>query len=188
MRLGSKVAVIAFLTLWGTMARAQLKDMPSQAEFDPILENAENKLKGFVATLTEFRAEAAALNEQMLTDDLESIRELQQAIQMTRSTGNGGANKGLNMQRLVLVLGGFDDATLEAATWKSLAELRVCEQMIQHESPSRYEQFGTRLAMDLQLLREVGRQLFHPTLRMARATDEILLMALSDSESKSKPK
>ncbi len=187
MRLENKVAVFAFLTLWGTMAQSQVKDMPSQAEFEPILENAETKLKSFVATLTQFRAEAAALDAQRLNDDLKSFRELLQVIQATRVTGDGAANRGINMGRLVLILGGFDDVALEAAMWKSVAELHMCQMLIQHQNPSRYDQFSTRLTMDLQVLREVGRQLFHPTLRMADAADTILLI-MSDSESKNKPK
>ena len=187
MRLENKVAVVAFLTLWGTMAKAQVKDMPSQAEFDPILENAETKLTSVVATLTEFRAEAAALDAEILDVDLKSFGELLRVIQVTRVTGDSSTNKGVNMERLVAVMGGFDDVALEAATWKSLAELHMCQLLIQHQNPSRYDQFSTRLAMHLQVLREVGGQLLHPTLRMARAADQILLM-LVDSESKSKPK
>jgi len=51
--------VFGCLILLCAPAPALLKDMPSQAEFDPILENADKKLKDFVATLTEFRIEAA---------------------------------------------------------------------------------------------------------------------------------
>ncbi len=46
--------------------------MPSEAEFDPILENADSKLKGFLATLTEFRVEAAAMDQERL--DMATVR------------------------------------------------------------------------------------------------------------------
>lgn len=55
------------------------------------------------------------------------------------------------------------------------------------ESLSRYDQFRTQLAMNLAVLREVGRQLFYPTIRMADAVDEIML-AIADATSKGKPK
>ncbi|HEV2021043.1 MAG TPA: hypothetical protein VGQ94_00790 [Terriglobales bacterium] len=164
-------------------AQAQLKEMPSQAEFDPILDNADSKLKAFVATLTEFRVEAAAMDKERLDTDLKDIRRLQQMIQATKS-GTKGRN-GINMQRLVVVLGGIDDFALEAATWKSLAELRMCQLMTLHQDPSHYDQFGVRVTMNLQMLREVGGQLFHPTLRMAVATDEIMF-AVGDAASKGK--
>jgi len=61
-------------------------------------------------------------------------------------------------------------------------------QMVQHKDPSRYDLFSTGLAMDLQLLREVGLQLFNPAVRAANAVDQILLLALGDAASKSKPK
>jgi hypothetical protein len=63
--------------------------MPSQAEFDPILENADKKLKDFVATLTEFRVEAAALDQARLNDDLNAAKQIQQMIHSTHS-GSGG--------------------------------------------------------------------------------------------------
>jgi len=179
--------MLACFLLLGTLAQAQVKDMPSQAEFDPILENADTKLKGFIATLTEFRVEATTMDRQRLDEDLKVLTELRKLIQVTHSGGNGGKNKGINMGRLVLILSGLDDAALEAATFKNGAELQMCQQLIQHKDPSRYDLFGTKLAMDLQLLREVGRQLFYPTVRMADAADEILL-TLGDAASKSKAK
>jgi hypothetical protein len=172
--------------LLGTVAQAQLKDMPSPAEFAPILENADSKLKAFLATLTEFRAEAAAMDRERLDTDLKDFQALRELVQTTRS-GSKSGSKGINMQRLVMILGGFDDAAVEAATWKSLAELHMCQRMVQQQDPSRYDQFGMRVAMHLQLLREIGRQLFHPTLRMATAADEIIL-GLVDAASKSEAK
>jgi len=180
--------MFACFLLLGTLAQAQIKDMPSQAEFDPILENADTKLEGFIATLTKFRVEAADLDRETLDKDLEDLRALRKLIQVTRSDVNGGGkNKGINIGRLVIVLGGLDDAALEAAKFKNGAELQMCQQLTQGKDPSRYDLFSTQLAMELQLLREVGRQLFHPTVRMADAADQILL-ALGDAASKSKAK
>lgn len=186
MRLSNRLGILACLILLGTPAQAQLKDMPSQAEFDPILENADSKLKEFVATLTEFRVEAAAMDRERLDTDLKDFQALRELIQTTRSGSNNGP-KGINMQRLVMILSGLDDAALEAATWKSGAELQMCKQLLQHRDPSRYDQFGTRAAMNLQMLSEVGRQFFHPTLRMATAADEVIL-GLVDAASRSKAK
>jgi hypothetical protein len=171
--------------LLGAPARAQLKDMPSQAEFDPILENADQKLRDFVATLAEFRVEADALDRERLNTDLKSIKQLQEMIQITHA--GAAKNSGVNMQRLVAILAGLDDMALDASIWKSLAELRMCQQLVQHQNPSRYDQFGIRVTMNSEMLREVGGQLLHPTLRMASVADEIMLM-LSDASSKAKPK
>lgn len=173
MRAWKKLAMLALVVLVGTITQAQLKDMPSQAEFDPILENADDKLKGLVATLTEFRVEAAALDRQRLDNNLRESRRIQEAIQATKSGANG--HNGISMSRLVGVLSSIDDFTVEAATWKSLAELRVCELVIAHQDASRYKQFTIRMAMSLQMLQDVGDQMFHPTLRMAVALDEVVL-------------
>jgi len=186
MRLCNRLAIFACVMLLGTVAQAQLKDMPSQAEFDPILENADSKLKEFLATLTEFRAEAAAMGRERLDKDLKDIQALRQVIQVTRSS-SGADGHGINMERLVAILSALDDLALEATIWKSLAELRMCQQLIQHQNPSRYDQFGVRAAMNLQMLHEVGGQVLHPTLRMAPAADEIIL-GLVDAASKSKAK
>jgi hypothetical protein len=185
MRLSNRLGIFACLILLGTPAQAQLKDMPSQAEFDPILENADKKLKDFVATLTEFRIEAAAMDRERLDEDLKSVKQLQQMIQITHS-GTGG-NKGANMQRLAGIVFGLDDMALDAGTWKSLAELRMCQHLLQHQNPTRFDQFGIRVTMNLQMLREVGGQLLHPTLRMAAAADEIVL-GLVDAAPKSEAK
>lgn len=183
MRPSNRLVIFFCIILWSTPVRAQLKDMPSQAEFDPILENADKKLKGFVATLMEYRVEAAALDRERLTTDLNAVKQIQQMIQSAHS----GENKGINMQRLVGILSGLDDMALDAATWKSLAELRMCQLIVQKQNPGRYDQLGTRVAMNSEMLREVGGQLSHPTFRMASAADEIML-ALSDEASKSKQK
>jgi hypothetical protein len=183
MRCSNRLMGVAFLIMLGTPAQAQVNDMPSQAELDPILENADKKLKDFVATLTEFRVEAGALDRERLDTDLKSIQQLQKMIQITHA--GTGENKGMSMQRLVAILAGLDDMALDAATWKSLAELRMCQLLVQHQSPTRYDQFGIRVTMNSEMLREVGGQLFHPAFRMASAADEIML---SDAQSKTKPK
>ncbi len=186
MRLSNRLMIFAFLILLGAPAQAQLKDMPSQAEFDPILENADKKLKDFIATLTEFQVEAA-MDPERLDTDLKAIRQLQQMIQVAHSGSR--ENKGINMLRLVGILAGLDDMALDAATWKSLAELQMCQQLIQHQNPSRYDQFGIRAAMNSQMLHEVGGQMLHPTLRMAAAADEIILAVVDEaSKSKGKPR
>ncbi len=183
MKLSNRFATLAFFIVLGAPAQAQLKDMPSQAEFDPILENADKKLKDFVSTLTQFRIEAVSLDQERLDVDLKSIQQLQEMIQVTHA----GENKGVNMQRLVGILAGLDDMALDAATWEFIAELRMCQQLAQHQDPARYDQFGIRVTMNSEMLREVGGQLFHPTFRAAAAADEIILM-LSDAGSKTKPK
>ena len=187
MKQATRLAILACLVTFGTPAQAQVKDMPSQAEFDPILENADTKLKSLLATLTEFRGEANGMDHERYDEDLKTFGELRKLIQVTRANGGRDANRGINMGRLVIILGGVDDAALEAATWKNGAELQMCQLMMQHQDPSRYDQMGTQLAMDLQALREVGRQLFHPTVRMADAFDEILL-TLGNAGSRGQPK
>jgi hypothetical protein len=181
------ILAVACLFMLGTQARAQVKDMPSQAELDPILENVDNKLKDLITTLTEFRVEAVAMDRERLDKDLEDFRKVRKVTQLTSADGNSATNRGINMERLVLILGGLDDATLEAAIWKNLADLKMCMQMIQQQDPSRYKQFSTQMAMELGLLHEVGRQLLSPTLRMADAADEIML-AIADAASKGQPK
>jgi hypothetical protein len=178
MRLSKPVAFLSLLLVCFNSAKAQLKDMPSQAEIDPILESAEGKLKDFEATLTEFKPEAVVIGRDKLDKDLKGIR---QTISMIQSAHSGGHNRGINIQRLVGILAAFDDISLDASEWKSLAELTMCEDVIQHRDPSRYDKFATRVTMNLQLLREVGGELFHPTFRAAGAADEIMLAFIQTS-------
>jgi hypothetical protein len=192
MRLSNTLALFVLLFVCGNSAEAQLKDMPSQAEFNPILENADKKLKDFASTLTQFRSEAASLDQERLDTDLKSVQTLREMIQVTSAPaeptreGDGG-KKGINMVRLVGILVGLDDMALDAATWKSLAELKMCQQLVQRQDPAHYDQFSTRVTMNVEMLREVSGQLFHPTFRAAAAADEIMLM-LSDAASKTQPK
>jgi hypothetical protein len=48
MKHSARLVIFSCLVLVGSRAQAQVKDMPSQAEFDPILENADTKLQGLV--------------------------------------------------------------------------------------------------------------------------------------------
>ncbi len=167
------VILITTLLLFGTLGYGQVKDLPSQAELDPILENLNTKLKDFAATLTDFKPEATTLDRDRLTEDLESIKRLQEMVRVTHS-GRQGNQNGLNMRRLVGLLSGVDDMAIEASIWKNLAELKMSMEVISHRDPQRYSAFAVRLNTNLQLLREVGAQLFHPTFRLAVAADEVI--------------
>lgn len=185
MRPTNKLGIFAVLILIAAPARAQIKDMPSQAELDPILENADSKVGDFIATLTKFRVEASAMDPERLEKDLKDFNNLREMIRVAES---GPTNRnGINMQRLLGILTGVDDAALEAARWKNGAELYMCQQLLKRQNTSRYDLFSTGLAINLDMLREVGGQIFHPTFRLAGAADELVL-ALTESESKSKPK
>jgi hypothetical protein len=140
----------------------QIKDMPTQAEFDPILENAESKLKDYLATLTEFRVEAAAINKSKLDEDVNSIRQLRQMIQAAHS---GVGNHGINLTRVYGIVTGLDDVTLDAAAWSALN----LAYMGRGHGGTRNVKFGMRTDMDFSLLKEVSRQMFHPTFRMMAA-------------------
>jgi hypothetical protein len=150
----------------------QIKDMPTQAEFDPILENADSKLKDYLATLTEFRAEATAINESKLNEDLNAIRQLRQMIQVTHS---GVGNHGINLARVYGIVAGLDDVTLDAAAWSALNLAHIG----QGKGGARNIKFGMRTDIDFSLLKEVSRQMFHPTFRMMAAADEIIDMVTS---------
>ena len=107
------VIVVLGLILTGTVAHAQVGDMPSHAELDPILDNADVKLKDFLATLAEFKLEANALDQDRLTDDFKSVQQLREMIRKTHSS-IGVKSSGVNMQRLVGILSGIDDMALDA--------------------------------------------------------------------------
>jgi hypothetical protein len=181
-----RLVVLSFLILLGSDAQAQPKDMPSQTEFDPILENADTTLKDLTTTLTKFHAEAVAMDSERYGEDLRDFAQLRELLKVTSADGGHDPKRGINMGRLVLILSGVDDAAIEAAIWKNAAELQMCQRLIQHQDPSRYDQFSTQMAMDLTRLRDAGRELFHPTVRMADATDEIML-AVANAATKGKP-
>src|ERR1039457_3309692 len=94
------------ISLQVPVTRAQIKDMPSQAEFDPILDSADKKLKDFASTLNEFKSVAAGLDRERLTDDLSSIQEVQNIIRVTHS-GTAQGN-GVNLVRLMGIVTGLD--------------------------------------------------------------------------------
>jgi hypothetical protein len=165
-----RLVIFSCVILVGFPSKAQLRDMPSQTEFDPILENVGKKLKDFASTLSDFRAEAIHEDRDRLDTDLAAIGQAQKAIELAHS--GGGEKTGVNMQRLVAILSMVDDMALDAATWKSLAELRLCQQIIQHQNAGRYQEFGVRVAMNSEMLREVGGQLLHPALRAAAVADD----------------
>ena len=175
-------AVGLLLVGYSVIAVSQIKDIPSQAEFDPILENADSKLRDFQATLSTFRAEASALDEDRLRADLDSIAQLHQMIEITHSSTKA-KNAGFNMQRLIGILSGLDDMALDAATWKSLGELTMCQRLVQQQDASRFDQLSGRATINSQMLREVGGQLLHPTLRLSAAMDQ-MVTKLSDAASK----
>ena len=153
MRHPVRIVVVPLLILLGGQAQAQVKNMPSQAEFDPILESADSSLKDLGAIFAEFHAEAAQLDAKRLDDTLQGIEQTHKVI---ASAHSGPANQGINVQRLVAVLSMFDDDTLNAALWKNEAELKMCQQLAQGQRPDRYDQFSTKLAMQLGVLRESG--------------------------------
>jgi hypothetical protein len=181
MRLNTKLVILVCLALSEIPAYAQVKDMPSQAELDPILENADKKLKDFLDVLTEFGEEARALDGLRLDRNVKEIPEVRKFIRVMHS--GSGEHQGVNMGRLVLVLSAVDDMAFDALIWKSLADIQMCKNMIQKDDPSRYDLFGLRVNTNAQMLREVGGQLFHPTVRMADATDAIML-AIGDAAKK----
>ena len=179
MKLGKRLGIFALLLLVGTAARAQVKDMPSQAEFDPILENADSKVKDFLATLTKYQVIASKIDKERLEKDRHDFGQLREMIQITHS---GPGNHGINLGRIFIIVTNLDDAALEAAVWSDLLTARVCGQ--QNQS---LLYFALAVQTNGGMLREVSNQLFHPALRMADAADEIML-AMADATSKGEPK
>lgn len=186
MKLFPPLVVLGLCFLQAIPVHGQLKDLPSQAEVDPILENADKKLKDFAATLNEFRVEATSLDRERFNDDPNSIKQVQGIIQVAHSGSAEGSN-GVNVQRTLSIMAGLDDMAMDAGTWKELGELQMCKQALQKEDLSRQSLFVERVGMNREMLREGSNQLFHPTFRMASAADEIMLM-LSTAAPKTKPK
>ncbi len=178
MRLINGLGLSACLILMGTPARAQVKDMPSQAEFDPILENADTKVKDFLATLTKYRVEGGEMDGERLEKDLHDFRLLREMIEAAHS---GTGNHGMNLFRIFGVVTALDDAAMEAAVWSNLLTARVCGP---HKQSLVY--FALAIQENGGMLREVSNQLSHPAFRLMGAADEIL-RALADTTSKSKP-
>jgi hypothetical protein len=121
----TRLVILSCLLLVGSRAQAQVKDMPSQAEFDPILENADAKVRDFLATLNKYRAEASEIDKERLEKDLHDFAELRGIIAVTHS---GSGNNGINLGRIFGIVASVDDATLEAATWSNLITARVCSE------------------------------------------------------------
>jgi hypothetical protein len=179
MRLRNRLVVFAFLALLGTSAHSQVKDMPSQAELDPILENADSKVKDFLATLTRYRVEASGIDRERLEKDLHDFRQLREMIQAAHS-GTGG--RGMNLERIFGVVVSLDDAAMEAAVWSNLLTARICGQPEQ-----KLIYFALAVQDNGGMLREVSNELSHPAFRLMGAADEIVL-AVADTTSKGKPK
>jgi hypothetical protein len=179
MKQATRLAVFACLIVAGTQAQAQVKDMPSQVELDPVLENADEKVKDFLVTLTNYRAEASKLDNERLEKDLHDFAQLREMIQKAHS---GRGNSGITLGRILGILASLDDATLEAAVWSNLLTAHVCGSQ---EKSMLY--FALAVQTNGGMLREVSGQLFHPALRFANAADEIML-AIADAESKGQPK
>jgi hypothetical protein len=123
MRLQSQLAVAACFLLIGVIAQAQLKDMPSQAEFDPILENADGKVKDFLSTLGKYRVEARDIDNERLEKDLHDFQQLREMIEIAHS---GTGNHGINLKRILVIVTSLDDASMEAAVWSNLLTARIC--------------------------------------------------------------
>jgi hypothetical protein len=152
--------------------------MPSQAEFDPILDNADSKVKDFLATLSRYQAEANEIDKERLEKDLQDFGRLPGMIAVAHS---GTGNHGINLGRIFAIVSSVDDAALEAATWSNLITARGCGQPKQS-----LLYFAMAVHDNGEMLREVSGQLFHPALRMMNAADGIM-SAIADTASKGKP-
>jgi hypothetical protein len=176
-----KITFITFLcvVLAGTRLEAQvrdvpsLKDMPSQAEFDPILDNADNKLKDFIAILTKYRTEASAIDSKRLEKNLRDLEQLRKIIAVTHSgPGNGTGNGGINLVRVFSVVGSVDYVALEAAEWSNLISASMMAATTQSKKQSLFD-FFLAIQMNYQMLRDVSDQLFHPAYRLMAAGDDV---------------
>jgi hypothetical protein len=173
MSLVSRLALFGCLFISCASAHAQVKDMPSQAELDPILENADGKVQDFLATLTKYRAEASEIDKERLEKDLHDFRQLREMIQTAHS---GTENHGMNLVRIFGIVTSLDDAAMEAAVWSNLLTIRIC---------GPHKQSLLLFAMAVQengtMLREVSNQLFHPAFRLMGAADEVMLSLVRDA-------
>jgi hypothetical protein len=157
--------------------QAQIRDIPTQAEFDPILENGDRKLKDFVGTLTKYRVEATALDKERLEKDLHDYQQLREMIEMAHS---GTGRHGINVARIFSIVAGLDDAALDAATWSNLLTAKICGPHQQSDVL-----FALAVQSNAAMLRELSDQLFHPGFRMASAADEVML-AIAQAKPNSK--
>jgi hypothetical protein len=171
------VVFVCFLMLGG-QAKAQVKDMPSQAEFDPILENADSKVKDFLGTLTKYSGEARQINEEKLENDLRDYGTVREMIQRAHS---GTGDHGISFSRVFSIVASLDDAAIEARVWSNMLTARVYNQNKQSVL------FALAVLRDAEMLKEVSNQLFHSGFRMMVAADEIM-SAMANKEPKSQPK
>jgi hypothetical protein len=153
--------------LWATVAQAQVKDMPSQAELDPILENADGKVKDFLATLTKYRVEASNIDKERVEKDLHDFGQLREMIQAAHS---GTGNRGMNFRRIFGIVISLDDAVMESSVWSNLLTTRLCGQ-----NSNELLNFAFAVQSNGGMLREVSNQLSHPALRLMGAADEVML-------------
>jgi len=156
--------------------------MPSQAEFDPILENADGKVKDFLSTLGKYRVEARDIDNERLEKDLHDFQQLREMIEIAHS---GTGNHGINLKRILVIVTSLDDASMEAAVWSNLLTARICGKPKQG-----LLYFALAVQDNGGMLREVANQLSHPAFRMASAVDEIMLAVsegASDSPEKTAP-
>jgi len=166
-----------FLLLLGIPAQAQVKDMPSQVELDPILESADKKVKDFLATLTKYRVEASEIDNERLEKDLRDFGQLREMIQVTHS---GKGNHGMSFRRIISILISLDDAAMDAAVWSNLLTARICG-----DNKQALFYFAMAVQDNGGMLREVSNQLSHPALRLMGAADQVMT-ALTRDAAKSK--
>jgi len=152
--------------------------MPSKGEFDPILENADRKVKDFLGTLTKFGVEASQIDKEKLENDLRDFEKIRGIIRITHS---GTGNRGANLARIFAIVSSLDDAAIEARVWSNLLTEGVCRGNKQSLL------FAVAVLRNAEMLKEASNQLFHPGLRMMSAGDEIM-RALADATSKGQTK
>jgi hypothetical protein len=161
-----QLIVFLFLVCASGVAVGQLKDMPTQAEFDPILENADAKMRDFLSTLRKYRAEASEVDGERLQRDLRDFEQVRQVIAIAHS---GAGNHGFTVGRLFTIVTSLDDAAMEASVWSNLLTAKVCGP---HSSSTL--QFALAIQTNGGMLREVANQLSHPVSRLASAADDII--------------
>ena len=172
MRLKHRFVIPVIVALSFLPAHGQLKEIPSQAELDPILDRTDKKLADFLSTLNKYQTEASEIDRERLLNDQRDFEQLRKVIV---SAHGGTKGQGFSLGKMVAILSGVDDAAMEAAVWSNLLTTRVCT-----SSRPRLLEFALAVQDNGGMLREAGDQLLHPTLRMASAADEVI-SALGDS-------
>jgi hypothetical protein len=123
------------------------------------LDNADAKVKDFVATLGKYQTEASEIDKERLDKDLHDFQQLRKLI---ASAHSGSDNNGITLARIFGIVTGLDDAAMEAAVWSNLLTTRICS-----SSKLTLLYFALAVQDNGGMLREVGNQLFHPAFRMA---------------------